>query len=153
MPLLSELLGAGRVQILDAPGSRDAVLDAAARLLGDGSPDATDAIASSLRQRERLGSTAIGHGVAIPHGRSNACRDARAAFLRLSEPVDFAAVDGEPVDLVLAIAAPEQFSQQYLQLLSEIADRFADVGFRDGLRDAPDAEALCALLAGTVPTA
>ena len=151
MPLLSELLGAGRVRILDAPGGREAVLDAAARLLGDGSADATVAIAESLRQRERLGSTAIGHGVAIPHGRSSACHDARAAFLRLADPVDFAASDGEPVDLVLAIAAPEHFSQEHLQLLSEIAERFADAGFRDALRDASDADALRAVLAATVP--
>ena len=152
MPLLSQLLGSGRVQILDAPGSRDAVLYAAARVLGDGSAETAAAIADSLRQRERLGSTAIGHGVAIPHGRSSACRDARAAFLRLAEPVDFAAADGEPVDLVLAIAAPEQFSQQHLQLLSEIAERFAHAEFRDALREAHGAEALRTVLAGTVPT-
>ena len=150
MPLLSQLLGSGRVQILDAPGSRDAVLDAAARLLGDGSAEAAAEIADSLRRRERLGSTAIGHGVAIPHGRCGACREARASFLRLAEPVDFAAADGKPVDLVLAIAAPEHFSQQHLQLLSEIAERFAEASFRDALRAARDTHALQAVLAGTV---
>ena len=151
MPLLSQLLGSGRVQILDAPDSRDAVLDAAAYLLGDGSAETATEVGDSLRQRERLGSTAIGHGVAIPHGRCGACRDARAAFLRLASPVDFAAADGEPVDLVLAIAAPEHFSQQHLQLLSEIAERFAESSFRDALREARDTEALQAVLAGTVP--
>ena len=150
MPILSEFLGAGRVGVLDEATSRDAVLEAAARLLGDGSPEATAAIADSLRQRERLGSTAIGHGVAIPHGRSGVCRDTRAAFLRLQPAVDFAAADGIPVDLVLAMAAPEQFTQQHLQLLSEIAERFADPAFREALRAAPDADALRAALAGTV---
>jgi len=150
MPILSEFLGAGRVGVLDEATSRDAVLEAAARLLGDGSPEATAAIADSLRQRERLGSTAIGHGVAIPHGRSGVCRDTRAAFLRLEPAVDCAATDGIPVDLVLAMAAPEQFTQQHLQLLSEIAERFADPAFREALRAAPDADALRAALAGTV---
>jgi len=150
MPILSEFLGAGRVGVLDEATSRDAVLEAAARLLGDGSPEATAAIADSLRQRERLGSTAIGHGVAIPHGRSGVCRDTRAAFLRLQPAVDFAATDGIPVDLVLAMAAPEQFTQQHLQLLSEIAERFADPAFREALRAAPDADALRAALTGTV---
>lgn len=150
MPILSEFLGAGRVGVLDKATSRDAVLEAAARLLGDGSPEATAAIADSLRQRERLGSTAIGHGVAIPHGRSGVCQDTRAAFLRLQPAVDFAAADGIPVDLVLAMAAPEQFTQQHLQLLSEIAERFADPAFREALRAAPDADALRAALAGTV---
>lgn len=150
MPILSEFLGAGRVGVLDEATTRDAVLEAAARLLGDGSPEATAAIADSLRQRERLGSTAIGHGVAIPHGRSGVCRDTRAAFLRLQPAVDFAAADGIAVDLVLAMAAPEQFTQQHLQLLSEIAERFADPAFREALRAAPDADALRAALAGTV---
>lgn len=150
MSILSDFLAAGRVGVLDEATSRDAVLEAAARLLGDGSPEATAAIADSLRQRERLGSTGIGHGVAIPHGRSDACRDTRAAFLRLQPAVDFAAADGMPVDLVLAMAAPEQFTQQHLHLLSEIAERFADPAFREALRAAPDADALRAALAGTV---
>jgi len=152
MPNLSDFLSPGRVGVLDKAPSRDAVIEAAARLLGDGSPEATAAIADSLRQRERLGSTAIGHGVAIPHGRSGVCRDTRAAFLRLQPAVEFAAADGIPVDLVLAMAAPEHFTQQHLQLLSEIAERFADAAFREALRAAPDADALRAALAGTVAT-
>jgi len=152
MPNLSDFLSPGRVGVLDKAPSRDAVIEAAARLLGDGSPEATAAIADSLRQRERLGSTAIGHGVAIPHGRSGVCRDTRAAFLRLQPAVEFAAADGIPVDLVLAMAAPEHFTQQHLQLLSEIAERFADAAFREALRAAPDVDALRAALAGTVAT-
>ncbi len=145
MPI-SELLSADRIAILTEATDPDAVLDAAARLLGDGSPNATQAISDSLRQRERLGSTAIGHGVAIPHGRSDAYDHARAAFLRLERPVAFAAGDGEAVDLVFAMAVPEHFTQQHLQWLAELAERFADAAFRDALRAAPDAEALRTLL-------
>jgi PTS system nitrogen regulatory IIA component len=145
MPL-SELLIAERVGLLIEPGDRDSVLDAAARLLAGSAPAQTDAIAESLRQRERLGSTAIGHGVAIPHGRSSAFDHARAAFLRLSHPVDFAAGDGEPVDLVFAMAVPEHITQQHLQWLAELAERFADAEFRDALRATPDIEALRRLM-------
>ena len=123
--------------MLVEPGNRDGVLDAAARLLADASP-ATAAIGDSLRSREKLGSTAIGHGIAIPHGRTDAYDETRGAFLRLQQAVDFGASDGEPVDLVFAMAVPEHFTQQHLQLLSELAERFADPGFRAALRAAPD---------------
>src|SRR6476661_8401675 len=119
MPL-SEFLSAQRI----------VVLDAAARLLVDGTGGDTAAIADSLRQRERMGSTAIGHGVAIPHGRNAAFGATRAAFLRLLPAVDFSAADGEPVDLVFAMAVPADFNQQHLQLLSDIAERCADPAFR-----------------------
>ena len=145
MPL-SPLLDPDRIAVLAGPADRDRILDEAARLLaGDSVADAA-AIADCLRQRERLGSTAIGHGVAIPHGRCSAYDEARAAFLRLEAPVDFDAGDGEPVDLVFAMAVPEHFTQQHLQLLSELAERFADPDWRAALRAAPDAAALRALL-------
>ena len=141
MPL-HELLSAQRVAILEQSSDRDAVLDAAARLLADGTPSAIHAIGDSLRDRERLASTAIGHGVAIPHGRSPLLETGCGAFLRLARPVDFGAADGEPVDLVLAMAVPEHHVQQHLQLLAELAERFADPDFRDCLRSAPDAAEL-----------
>ena len=149
MPL-TELLSADRIVLLVEPIDRERVLDAAARLLADASPATTAAIGDCLRQRERLGSTAIGHGVAIPHGRSNAFEEVRAAFLRLQHPVDFDAGDGVPVDLVFAMAVPEHFTQQHLQLLSELAERFADPAFRTALRQAPDVEALRGVLLGTI---
>lgn len=144
MPL-SEFLSAERIVVLADAGSRDAVIDAAARLLAEGmggGDDATEAIVESLRQRERMGSTAIGHGVAIPHGRNAAFGSTRAAFLRLHPAVDFNAADGELVDLVFAMAVPADFNQQHLQLLSDIAERCADADFRASLRNAPDAQAL-----------
>ena len=148
MPL-SEFLSAQRIVVLDGAGSRDAVIDAAARLLVDGTDGDAAAIADSLRQRERMGSTAIGHGVAIPHGRNAAFDTTRAAFLRLSSPVEFNAADGEPVDLVFAMAVPADFNQQHLQLLSDIAERCADPAFRAALRQAPDLQALRAVLLAT----
>ena len=147
----SEFLSPDRIVLLDEPAGRDAVLDAAARLLGDAGSESTAAIADSLRQRERMGSTAIGHGVAIPHGRSGAFDVTRAAFLRLQPGVDFEAGDGVPVDLVFAMAVPEHFTQQHLQLLSELAERFADPQLRAALRSAPDVATLREALLGIAP--
>jgi PTS system nitrogen regulatory IIA component len=145
MPL-SPLLAPDRIALLAGPADRDQVLDEAARLLAGDSGADRDAIAECLRQRERLGSTAIGHGVAIPHGRCSVYGEARAAFLRVDPPVDFDAGDGAAVDLVFAMAVPEHFTQQHLQLLSELAERFADAGWRAALRAAPDAATLRELL-------
>ena len=150
MPL-SDLLTADRIVLLVEPRDRDAVMDAAARLLADAAPGSTMAIGDCLRQRERLGSTAIGHGVAIPHGRSNVFDSARAAFLRLQHPVDFDAADGVPVDLVFAMVVPEHFTQQHLQLLSELAEGFANPEFRTALRTSRTAEELRATLLDGLP--
>jgi len=136
MPL-PRLLNADRIAILSEPGDRNAVLDVAARLLGDAVPDATAAIGASLHAREALASTAIGQGVAMPHGHCDDVHEARAAFMRLSPPVDFGADDGQPVDLVVALVVPEPPSQQ-LELLAEVASRFENPAFRRGLRAAPD---------------
>ncbi|MDQ3057766.1 MAG: PTS sugar transporter subunit IIA [Pseudomonadota bacterium] len=143
---LSQLLTADRIVTMVEPGSSNTVLETAARLLSDHSPINTTLIADSLQARERMGSTAIGYGIAIPHGRSAAYDEARGAFLRLAHPVDFGASDGEPVDLVFALAVPEHFTQQHLQLLAELAERFADADYRAALRAAPDVNALHVLL-------
>lgn len=145
---LAELLAADRIVVLVDAGDRNAVLDAAARLLADASAANTAEIGASLRAREKLGSTAIGHGIAIPHGRTEAFDQARGAFLRLREPVDFGASDGQPVDLVFAMAVPRHFTQQHLQLLSELAQRFADPAFREALRGARSVDGLRRQLLG-----
>lgn len=146
----ADLLAADRIVMLVYPDPRDAVLDAAARLLSGGSPTLTPAIADGLRRREHLGSTAIGRGVAIPHCRSNAFSAPRAAFLRLSHPIDFGASDGQPVDLLFAMCVPEDSTQQHLQTLAELAEAFSDAEFRESLRDAPDIAALRLRLLGSV---
>ena len=153
MPL-HELLSAERIAIVPAARGRAAVIDAAARLLATpaGPRGCTaPAIGERLRSREQLASTGIGHGVAIPHGRVEFLEHSRGAFLRLAEPVDFGAADGIPVDLVLALAVPEHSAQQHLQILAELAERFADEGFRAGLRGARDAGELAGMLLRPAP--
>ena len=139
---LASLLALDRIASMDDAGDRDEILEAAARLIAAGTEIDAGEVAASLRQRERMGSTAIGDGVAIPHGRSAAFAQARAAFLRLRPGVEFAAADGAPVDLVFAMAVPEGMPQEYLQWLSELAERFSDPGLRDALRNAADVESV-----------
>jgi PTS system nitrogen regulatory IIA component len=143
---LASLLAVDRIASMDDARDRDEVLEAAARLIAADTDVAAADVAASLRLRERLGSTAIGDGVAIPHGRSAAFAQPRAAFLRLRPAVEFAAADGAPVDLVFAMAVPDGMPQEYLQWLSELAERFSDPALRDALRNAPDADALRGVL-------
>lgn len=144
---LRHLLSAERIAILVEPGNRTVVLDAAARLLAQPVADLSSrtlirAIGDSLREREQLASTAIGHGVAVPHARIAGIDESRCAFMRLAQPVDFNAADGEPVDLVLALAVPANHVRQHLELLAELAETFADPGYRAVLRAAPTIDLL-----------
>lgn len=153
MPL-HDMLDGDRVAQLASAGSRDAVIDAAARLLAGAAapPEDVTLIRDSLQAREALASTAIGHGVALPHGRIADLEDTRCAFLQLSPAVDFGALDGEPVDLVVAMAVPEHFAQEHLHRLAEVAERFSDPGFRTALRAARTPAALYRLLVAGQPT-
>jgi PTS system nitrogen regulatory IIA component len=96
----------------------------------------------SLFARERLGSTGLGQGVAIPHGRIKGLRDPLGAFWRLKSPVAFDAPDGRQVDLVFVLLVPEQATEQHLEILSELAQMFSDKDLRAGLATATDASAL-----------
>jgi len=99
-------------------------------------------VAASLAAREKLGSTALGQGIAIPHGRIAGLREAVGAFARLRKPVPFDAPDGKPVDQLFVLLVPEHATDQHLQLLSELAQMFSEREFRDRLAHAPDATAL-----------
>ena len=143
MPLANQLADV-QASLLNAV-DRNAVLEAAAGMLACRQAGADD-LHNSLLARERLGSTAIGHGIAIPHGRLPALEAPRGALLRLQPAVDFNAPDGRDVDLVFAMAVPEHYTHQHLMLLSELAERFSDERFRAALRNAPDAQAMRALL-------
>lgn len=87
----------------------------------------------SLFARERLGSTGLGQGVAIPHGRVKGLREAVGAFIRLSSPVPFDSPDGKPVSLVFVLLVPEHATEQHLQILSELAQMFSDRELREHL--------------------
>ncbi len=139
MPLLA-LLPPERVRThLVATDKPTLIAELAALLAGDG--DAA-IVRAALEAREQLGSTGLGHGVAIPHGRSPKIAEARAAFARLADPIDFGADDHQPVDLVAALIVPAHFTDQHLKLLAELAELFSDAALTNALRAAPDAHTL-----------
>ncbi|MFK5969458.1 MAG: PTS sugar transporter subunit IIA [Candidatus Marithrix sp.] len=92
-------------------------------------------IFDSLLIRERLGSTAIGYGVAIPHARVIKCNVTLAAFLQLETGVDFGAIDKQPVDLLFALMVPENSTEEHLEILAQLAGMFQENDFRDKLRN------------------
>jgi nitrogen PTS system EIIA component len=101
---------------------------------------ARSTVSDNLFARERLGSTGLGHGVAIPHGRIKGLKAPIAAFVRLSEPIPFESPDGEPVSLLIFLLMPDNVTQQHLEILSEIAEMLSNQDFRDALIAEPDAQ-------------
>ncbi len=93
-------------------------------------------IFESLLGRERLGSTALGKGVAIPHARVANCDVTLAAFLQLEKSIDFEALDKQPVDLLFALMVPENSTEEHLEILAQLADMFSEDAFREKLRNA-----------------
>lgn len=143
MPFL-DLLSPERVRTDFVAGDKAALLGRLADLLAG--EDDVHIVQAALEAREALGSTGLGHGVAIPHGRSASVAEARAAFVRLARPIDFGADDRQPVDLVAALIVPEHFTDQHLKLLAELAELFSDAQLTETLRAAPDAVAMTAAL-------
>ena len=103
---------------------------------------ARSTVSDNLFARERLGSTGLGHGVAVPHGRIKGLKAPIAAFVRLAAPIPFESPDGQPVRLLIFLLIPDNVTQQHLEILSEIAEMFSDDGFRTGLLQDPDAQAV-----------
>lgn len=103
-----------------------------------------------IEERERLGSTGFGRGVAIPHARIDGLTKPVAAFLRLEQPVDFDSADGMPVDCVFGLLSPEQAGATHLQALAAISRLMRDEKMHEKLVSAPDADALYALLVNVI---
>jgi len=107
----------------------------------------------SLFDREKLGSTALGYGVAIPHGRIKTIKEPVCAFVRIAQPIAFEAPDGEPVRLVFAMLVPEHATEAHLEILSELAQMFSDTAMRATLEAAPDVETAHRLISEWSPYA
>lgn len=103
-------------------------------------------VSENLFARERLGSTGLGHGVAVPHGRIKGLKAPLAAFVRLLQPIPFESPDGQPVNLLVFLLIPDNVTQQHLEILSEIAEMFSDQAFRELLSTMPDPVAVHARL-------
>ncbi|MCP5267540.1 MAG: PTS IIA-like nitrogen regulatory protein PtsN [Zoogloeaceae bacterium] len=138
MNLLENLLPVENIVLDLEAGSKKRVFEQAGLLFENHHGIARATVFDSLFAREKLGSTGLGQGVAIPHGRIKGLKDACGAFLRLAAPVPFDSPDSKPVSMLFVLLVPEQANELHLEILSELAQRFSDRGFRDALTAAPD---------------
>ena len=132
--------------VLKVNGKKQALQELAARaaeLCGQNERTILDI----LMQREKLGSTGVGNGIAIPHGKLPKLGKLFGLFARLERPVDFEALDGQPVDLVFLLLAPEGAGADHLKALARVARLLRDPDIASKLRDSRDAEAIYAVLA------
>ncbi|MCC6868361.1 MAG: PTS sugar transporter subunit IIA [Burkholderiales bacterium] len=144
MNQIAHLLDPSNIALDLDVASKAALFDAVGALFAADGLDARS-IAASLTAREKLGSTGLGQGIAIPHGRIKGLKQARGAFVRLREPVPFDAPDGKPVSQVFVLLVPEQATDLHLQLLSELAQMFSERAFRERLATAQSPANLLAL--------
>lgn len=133
---LTNLLTADQVLLDLDSSSKKRVFEQAGMLFEARLGLARSTIFDSLFAREKLGSTGLGQGVAIPHGRIKGLKEAAGAFIRLATPVPFDSPDGRAVDLLFVLLVPEQATEEHLQILSELAQRFSDRAFREKLQAA-----------------
>ena len=142
MNQITQLLSLDNIALdLDA-SSKKRVFEQAGLLFEKNQGIARSTVFDSLFAREKLGSTGLGQGIAIPHGRIKGLKEATGAFLRLAAPVAFDSPDGKPVSLLFVLLVPEQATEQHLQILSELAQRFSDRICREALGASPDAVAI-----------
>lgn len=140
---ITDLITAKRAVCNGEVTSKKRVLELLAELIATGQSDlSVREIFDSLIGRERLGSTGLGHGVALPHGRLSRSQKAIGAFVKLKRGVDFDAIDQQPVDLVFGLLVPEHFTDEHLKILAYLAEMFSDKTFCEQLRVADSDEAL-----------
>ena len=140
MNAIDQLLSPDAIVLTAQPVTKDALFLLAAEALGARLDLSAKQVLDCMQMRENLGSTGLGQGVGIPHGRLKGLRQVTGMFYRLAKPVPFDAPDNRPVDLVFFLLVPEQSTEEHLQLLSELAQGFSDPEFRDQLRAATTAQ-------------
>ena len=127
-------------------GSRDDILELLSKVFADAWDLDPVLVQERLAEREKLGSTGFGRGVAMPHARMPDIRRPIAALVKLERPVDFASADGLPVDLVFGLLSPENCGAVHLHALAAISRLMRDERVHEALADAPDAEAMFSLV-------
>jgi PTS system nitrogen regulatory IIA component len=151
---IANILAPTRVQFQREIGSKKRVLEEISRLLAGGTPSLSESeILGSLTGREKLGSTGLGQGVAIPHGRMRGLTSSVGAFIRLQDGVDYEAGDGQKVDLVFGLLVPQDCTEEHLKILAALAEMFLDEQFCAAIRSTQDPQALHKLLLQYVPVA
>ena len=126
--------------------SKKRVFERAAEAMGAALSLSSETIYRALLAREKLGSTAIGEGIAIPHCRINDCSEAAGCLVTLQEPIDYGSADGQDVDVIFVLLVPEEATEAHLKLLAALARSFSNAEVRDRVRQTQDPEALKQLL-------
>jgi len=139
MNLISKILLPDNILLDTESTSKKRVFERVGLLFENNQQIARSMVFDSLFAREKLGSTGLGQGVAIPHGRIAKLRDATAAFVMTSNSIPFDAPDGLPVNLIFVLLVPERANDLHLQILGELAQMFSDSQFRNRLIACTDA--------------
>jgi PTS system nitrogen regulatory IIA component len=138
MSLISKILTPECVLVDSESASKKRVFERVGILFENTQNVARSQVFDSLFAREKLGSTGLGQGVAIPHGRVKGLRDAVAAFVKMQNPIPFDAPDGLPVNFIFVLLVPERATDLHLQILGELAQMFSDKSFREKLQATDD---------------
>ena len=153
MSLVAKILSPSHVIADLQASSKKRLFEQAGLLFENQDKIARSTVFDSLFAREKLGSTGLGQGVAIPHGRIKGLKEAIGALVRLAQPVPFESPDGQPVSLAFVLLVPEKATEKHLQILSELAQMFSDRALRDALAAAADAAALHQIISAWQPDA
>jgi PTS system nitrogen regulatory IIA component len=148
MNLISKIMPTENVLLDNDSSSKKRVFERVGILFENSRQIARSQVFDSLFAREKLGSTGLGQGVAIPHGRIKGLRDAVGAFVKTQTPIPFDAPDGQPVSLIFVLLVPERATDLHLQLLGQLAQMFGDKSFREQLKNCNDPAAIHQLLTG-----
>lgn len=142
MSLISKILPVENILLDAESASKKRVFERVGLLFENSQNIARSQVFDSLFAREKLGSTGLGQGVAIPHGRIKNLREAVAAFVKTGNPIPFDAPDGAPVNLIFVLLVPERATDLHLQLLGELAQMFSNAEFRERLLASNDPDAI-----------
>ncbi len=151
MNQIAPLLSVGRIHLDVVVDSKRQLFDWLAEMAARETGLDAHQIAASLLSREKLGSTALGQQVAIPHGRIKGLKTAFGLLVRLAAPVEFDAPDGLPVDLMFVLLVPVQATDLHLQILGELAQMLGDISLRQTISRTPDAQQVMQLLTDWQP--
>jgi PTS system nitrogen regulatory IIA component len=151
MNLIKQLLPLSNVIVDLEATSKKRVFEQVGLLFENNLHIARNQVFDSLFTREKLGSTGLGQGVAIPHGRIKGLHKATAAFVRMKESILFDAPDGRPVGLICILLVPEKATDEHLQILSELAQMFSVKSFRESLLTCKDAVETHQLISNWTP--
>ncbi len=139
MSTIAKLLSSKDIRLDIEASSRDHLLQEIARHMEREHGMPQEWVFQSLSRREKVGSTALGEGVAIPHARIKDLQRVRLAYIRLRQPISFDAPDGKPVSDILVILVPKEATEEHLRILSEVTQMFSDRQFRQQLRNCSEA--------------